>query len=88
MVRRNDLDISADILQVALDGAKKTEIVYKANLNFTILKKYLRRLMDRGLLQTTKDDRFITTQRGVKFLETYLELVAPLSGEDMILSQS
>jgi len=84
VVRRNDLDICADILQISMEGAKKTEIVYKGNLNFTILKKYLRRLIDRGLLQPTKDDRFITTRRGVKFLEKYWELVAPFNSENMI----
>jgi len=77
--RRNDLDICADILQVALDGAKKTEIVYKANLNFTILKKYLRRLIDKDLLQPTEDDQFITTLRGTRFLEKYYELVSPFT---------
>jgi predicted transcriptional regulator len=39
-MRRNDLEICADILRVARRGAKKTQIVYEANLNFKIVKKY------------------------------------------------
>lgn len=81
MGRRNELDIYADILQVAMEGARKTEIVYKANLNFTILKKYLRRLIDRGLIEPTEDRRFITTKRGFQFLEQYRELIAPITSE-------
>ncbi|GAI07498.1 unnamed protein product [marine sediment metagenome] len=47
--RRNNLDISADILRTAHSGARKTRIVYQANLNFDIVKKYLKALLDRGL---------------------------------------
>ncbi|KON29659.1 hypothetical protein AC482_05960 [miscellaneous Crenarchaeota group-15 archaeon DG-45] len=75
-MRRNDLDICADILQVALSGAKKTHIVYKANLNFNIAKKYLRSLIDKGHLQPVDGGYYITTTKGVRFLEQYRELVA------------
>lgn len=77
MGRRNDLDICADILRVALGGAKKTRIVYRANLNFKIVRGYLRRLIDNRLLNPTEDRYFITTQRGMQFLEQYGELIAP-----------
>ena len=84
MGRRNDLDICADMLLVALDGAKKTEIVYQANLNFTILKKYLRTLIDKGLLLQAADNRhFKTTQKGVEFLKKYWDLVTPIVGESV-----
>ena len=53
-IRRNDLDICADILRVAKKGAKKTQIVYKANLNFKIVKKYLKRLLENGLLDSSE----------------------------------
>ena len=45
-MRRNDLDICADILNVTKNGAKKTQMVYKANLNFNIIKRYIKRLTD------------------------------------------
>ena len=78
-MRRNDLDICADILQVAKAGAKKTQIVYQANLNFKIVKKYLSRLIDTGMLMTANESRlYTTTNRGIEFLEQYTELVIPM----------
>jgi len=78
-MRRNDLDICADILQVAKAGAKKTQIVYQANLNFKIVKKYLSRLIDTGMLSNAQENRlYTTTNRGITFLEQYAELVIPM----------
>ena len=48
--KRSDIEISAAILQVARNGAKKSHIVYKANLNYNIGKKYLDRLMNSELI--------------------------------------
>ena len=69
-MRRNDLDICADILEIAKDGAKKTHLVYKANLNFKIIKEYLSILMLKGLVDNSDQD-FITTKQGTIFLENY-----------------
>jgi len=78
-MRRNDLDICADILKVAQTGAKKTQIVYQANLNFKIVKKYLERLISNGLLDAQQESRFyLTTARGYDFLEQYKDLILPL----------
>ncbi|EMR73165.1 hypothetical protein MCGE09_00002, partial [Thaumarchaeota archaeon SCGC AB-539-E09] len=44
-------------LKVAQTGAKKTQIVYQANLNFKIVKKYLNRLIDKGLLDPANERR-------------------------------
>ncbi len=74
--RRNDLDICADILQVARAGALKTQIVYRANLNFKIVKGYLKRLIANGMLDPNPEERlFVTTSVGVDFLERYRALV-------------
>jgi predicted transcriptional regulator len=78
-MRRNDLDICADILKVSKAGAKKTPIVYRANLNFKIVKKYLSRLIDNGfLLDGSENGIFVTTERGSDFLEQYARLTIPL----------
>ena len=78
-MRRNDLDICADILQVAKTGAKKTQIVYQANLNFKIVKRYLNRLISTGMLSKVEERRlYTTTNRGMEFLEQYRELVIPI----------
>ena len=82
--RRNDLDICADILQVARDGANKTGIVYRANLNFKLVEKYLERLMTSGLLRPTKQHRFVTTQKGVEFLRQFQTLLLPMIEQEAL----
>lgn len=75
MGRRNDLDICADILAVAREGVRTTRIVYQANLNFKIVKKYLQRLKENGLLKK-EDGFFVTTPKGAQFIEQYKGLVS------------
>jgi predicted transcriptional regulator len=78
-MRRNNLDIYADILQVAQPGARKTQIVYKANLNFMIAKKYLKNLVETGLIEKF-DKRYYTTNKGVNFIESYKEFSSAAGG--------
>lgn len=79
MGRRNDIDICHDILKVTQAGAKKTQIVYQANLNFKIVKKYIARLIEKGLLEYNEDSRlYFTTHRGGWFVEQYSDLVEPI----------
>ena len=73
MRRRNDIDICADILTIARTGVRKTRIVYGANLNFKITKKYLKRLEDNKLIQAI-NGKFYTTDRGTGFLHQYKTL--------------
>ena len=78
--RRHKIDIYADILKVALNGARKTHIVGKANLNFRIIPPYLKTLIERGLLSETRElfrSRYMywTTPKGVEFLEHYNALI-------------
>ena len=72
------MDISADLLYVAKNGAKKTHLVYKANLNFVLVQKYLARLTENGLLESM-NGRFFTTDKGSRFLDQY-EIMKPMSG--------
>lgn len=78
-MRRSDLDICADILVAARSGAKKTHIVYRANLNFKLVRKYLRRLIENGLLRPSLEKNvYTTTDEGMDFLEQYRKLNTPL----------
>jgi predicted transcriptional regulator len=56
-----------DILGIALKGATKTEIVYKANLNFKQVEKFLDFLIKKGLLSVSsnKRKRYQTTDKGI-----------------------
>jgi len=68
--RRGQVEIIADILFAARDGALKTEIVYTANLNFKRVKSYLDYLEDKGLLENS-GPFYKSTERGEEFLRTH-----------------
>ena len=61
--KRSRIEVMADILR--LGEAGKTEIMFKANLSYVQLKKYLRYLTDEGFLQ-----RIVVPNPGVKFRTT------------------
>jgi len=71
--KRSKLEITADILRVAVGGAKKSHIVYQANLNFQIIKNYLKDLISTGLLQspTTGSKLYTTTDKGIAFVNYF-----------------
>ena len=68
--RRGKMEIMADILSVARGGARKTEIVYKANLNFTRVERYIPLLEERGLVANS-GAVYRTTKKGEDFLYDY-----------------
>ena len=70
--KRSNLEISAAILRVARYGARKSHIVYKANLNFSIIKDYLHDLTSSGLLSASQQGKlFTTTEKGMAFLNYF-----------------
>jgi len=79
--KRNDLEICANILRIAKEGAKKSHIVYQANLNFTIVNKYLNRLQEMGLIVFPSDDDpcFKTTSKGFEYLDQYAIVITTFS---------
>ncbi len=64
------MDIYADILNTSKIEARITHIVYKANLNFILAKKYLEQLKNNGLIRK-KGRYYLTTKKGIEFLENY-----------------
>lgn len=75
--RRDRLQIMAEILQIAKHGSLKTSIMYKANLSFAQLNKYLKLLLDLELLEArNKKSRTIykTTKKGLKYLKSHEEI--------------
>jgi predicted transcriptional regulator len=68
--RRGKLEIIADILSVADNGVKKTEMVYKANVNFKRIEEYLSFLVEKGLLEPV-NGKYRTTAKGKEYLRDY-----------------
>jgi predicted transcriptional regulator len=73
--KRNDLDIMASILVKALNGSRKTHIMYRCNLSHRQLEVYLNLLLGMGFL-VCRSDSFKTTTKGSKFLDAYSTLKA------------
>ena len=69
---RDRLDIVRDMLSAALVRVRKTNIMYKANLSYHLLEKYLDSLLEAGLVECDGNFYF-TTKRGGLFLEQYNE---------------
>lgn len=63
-----------DVLTETLNGANKTRIMYRANLNFMRFNHYLSEMLDNGLLmkENNGDGRFVykATKDGRTLLET------------------
>ena len=62
-----------DILTEALNGANKTRIMYRANLNFLRFHRYFSDLLDKGLIveENASDGRVMyqTTDKGRRLLK-------------------
>lgn len=65
-----------EILSLATDGARKTEILYRANLNFNVVNRYLDLLIREGLISPTPDSarKYKATEKGLEFLKAYKNL--------------
>lgn len=72
---RSDLDIIADILKVAANGgARKTHILYQANLSYRLLQKYLNDALEARLLRFEEGNkRYFLTSKALQFLSVYKE---------------
>jgi predicted transcriptional regulator len=69
---RRRLDIIADMLLVASRGAKKTQIMYQANLSYKLLTKYLDVIRRAYLISFERRRRcYVLTSKGWEFLERY-----------------
>lgn len=75
--RRDRLSIIAEILEVTLEGALKTQVMYRANLSFAQLNNYLSLVLDLNLLELEKNNQktvYKTTGKGMRFLENYKQI--------------
>jgi predicted transcriptional regulator len=67
---RENIEIVADILRVAIEGNGKTKIMYNANLSYTLLCKYLKLICSCGLLDNSSK-KYELTIKGREFLNRY-----------------
>lgn len=65
---RTRLQIIAEILEIVRDGAKKTHIMYRANLSYKSLCRYLDEIVEAGLVRVDRDEGYVVAAKGVEFL--------------------
>lgn len=70
---RDRLQIIADILIIASMRAKKTQIMYQANLSYKLLCRYLSEVLDAGLVSFENEDCYVLTAKGKEFLGRHEE---------------
>lgn len=66
IIRRSRTAICMEILRVSMGGARKTHIVYNANLNFDVVNRYLVALQEKGLIEL-RGNLYVTTEKGKEF---------------------
>ena len=80
--RRSRLDIIAEILDAALDGAVKTRIMYRVSVNFVQFNEYVKFLLRAKLIDSTRRKKRIvykTTGKGKLLLHRFKEAEKMLS---------
>ena len=69
-MRRTRHEVSADILKLTRQPARITRIVYRCNLNFSIVHEYLNRLLEAGLLRRVGEPpAYEATDQGHLYVE-------------------
>lgn len=84
--RRSSMEIMVNILEEARSGINKTRLVYRTNLNFIVVQKYIDFLTEKGLIQTDQRPNlvYVTTERGVQFLNEFTKLTDIMGLEQTI----
>jgi predicted transcriptional regulator len=66
--RRGEVQILMDILNISLNGVKATHLMYRANLSYSTLRKYLFTALDKGLVSNVRNSDgsvvYRTTEKG------------------------
>jgi predicted transcriptional regulator len=81
--RRDKLSIIAEIIEIARDGALKTQIMYKANLSFSQLTEYITFMSKADLLEKFENsgrEVYSVTPKGLDFFQRHSELVELING--------
>jgi predicted transcriptional regulator len=69
---RNRIEIIADICSIVRNGARKTQIMYKGNLSYKLLTRYLGEVIGAGLVCVgEKANLYRLTEKGEAFLRHF-----------------
>ena len=75
MVKRDRIEIMAEILDLCSDPRTKTHVMYGTNLSWKMLQHYLSELQTLELLELHNGStKYVVTSRGREFLKKWKEL--------------
>jgi len=75
MVKRNRLEIMAEILRLCSEPKTKTHVMYGTNLSWKMLQHYLSELQARELLEVRDNlTKYVISKKGLDFVEKWKEL--------------
>ena len=82
-MKRSKHEIFSRILEICINGASKTRIVYQANLNFRTVNPYLQTLIKNNLLEASQEDHklYKTTEEGENMHENISQVNSMLLQE-------
>ena len=83
---RGKIQIMADIVDLCKAGIRKTHIMYKGNLSYEQINRYLYELLEKELIIQNLDDGVLTyraTEKGRSFLQ-YYNLMVGILDENVI----
>lgn len=82
-VKRSRDVIISQILDICMEGASKTCIVYRANMNFKTVRPYIDLLAKNGLIDIRQESNTIykTTKKGVGLRESFKQIQRGLAVE-------
>jgi len=72
--RRGRLEIMAEILRTAREPTGVSRIVYRSNLNNQMAHDYLDDLRIKGLIEVTANQKWLTTEKGLRLLSHFREI--------------
>ncbi|NIR87535.1 hypothetical protein GWO13_08265 [Candidatus Bathyarchaeota archaeon] len=79
---RDSFEIIAEILSLCKEPQTKTRVMYGTNLSYKMLQRHLSKLQSQGFLEVHHSlTKYVTTQKGLDFLQRWKELQEILSSE-------
>lgn len=87
---RGKIQIMADIVDLCKAGIRKTHLMYKGNLSYEQINRYLYELLEKELIIQNLDDGILTyraTEKGRSFLQ-YYNMMLSILDEGVIIGES
>jgi len=88
---RGKIQIMAEIVDLCKAGIRKTHIMYKGNLSYEQINRYLYELLEKELIIQNLDDGVLTyraTEKGRLFLQYYNLMLGTLDENAIVMGSS